>query len=225
MAKAMPSPSAFLGKRRGNEYEQSPMEPMAPFDQSFKKIRTRPPEASSGHDFQGPENSCPQAGGLAQPLFGFQQPSKLRREDDSLDKPMQSSYQYLEQQVKYLECQLTSLRAEHAMVLNQKHQQLTDLTASKLQVLAECHKQHTEKEAILQEGKLLKKAVAIQDGRYRELMTQNTQLQECLRLAMEKLQEYDIANRNLQYELNLSRGSQQGFGGYGFPPQPPPDVF
>ncbi len=221
----MLSPPAFLGKRRADFDEQtfSANELVSSFDQSFKKIRIRTLESPSHGGSFDPENCCPQAG-LGR---GPQSAHKLLRSDSQSGdgtKNMQSSHQYLEQQVKFLECQIASLRAEQQLLLTKKSAELTDVYASKLKLSAELQKTQREKEASLQEAKILKKAVAIQDQRQKEVAVQNQQLHDCLRLALSKLEAYEQANRSLQYELNLHRqGSSSSFDF--FPPQPPPDVF
>lgn len=230
MAKAMASPAAFLGKRRPSDIsEQMNNDLAAAFDQSFKKIRIRAQDSPCYFELPDAENSCPQT--------SLPSSAKVRRDDltttleseaSAMNKPaIQTSYQFLEQQTRYLESQLASLKASHQMEMAQREAALTDLAASKLKLIAEIQRLQSEKEASQQEGRLLKKAVAIQDGRQRELLSQNAQLQDCLRLALEKIAAYEQVNRSLQYEVNILRGGSAVGGGSGFfpPPPPPPDVF
>ncbi|RYG96096.1 hypothetical protein EON65_54935, partial [archaeon] len=135
MAEAtMMSPSEHLGKRRSDFDDSSMCTDLATnFNQSFKKIRIRgfesPQQGEQTH--HGPENLCPQSAAVPTNTY-FTSPGKTRSEYGASDKPVQSAQQYLEQQVKYLECQLTSLRAEHVMQLQRKGQEITELSTVKL---------------------------------------------------------------------------------------------
>ena len=78
--------------------------------------------------------------------------------------------------------------------------------------------------AIAEENRILKRAVAIQDGRHRELQAQHEQLQAVLAAAAEHVHNLEQANAELAAQLQ----QQSGGGGYSldpFPPRPPPDVF
>jgi hypothetical protein len=153
-------------------------------------------------------------------------PAKHRRIEADQRQELEplTSYQtqYLQQQIKYLESQLTSIRAEQQLNLARKDSEIAGITAAAMKQHTELQKMHSEREGLANENKILKRAVAIQDGKLKELQEQNQRLQDCVRAAMEKLQEFDQANRALQFELNLLREGR----GYGnFPPQPPPDVY
>lgn len=227
MAEAtMMSPSEHLGKRR-SDFDDSSMctDLTSTFSQSFKKIRIRgfeSPSQSSDQFRHAPENLCPQSSAVPTNSPFTSPASKTRSEYGASDKPVQSAQQYLEQQVKYLECQLTSLRAEHAMQIQRKTQEITELNTAKLTFSAQIQKLAKENESSIQEAKLLKRAVTIQDGRYKELLAHSQQLEACLQLAMRRIEDLDCANRTLRCELDMT---QQGHYGDFTPPPPPPDVY
>eukprot|EP01039_Chlorochromonas_danica_P000967 gene967-1049_t len=229
----MASPAPFLGKRRPSDFGEqitstAGNDLAAAFDQSFKKIRIRAQDSPCRFELPDAENSCPQTSSSSAKMRRDDLTTTLESEASATNKPaFQTSYQFLEQQTRYLESQLASLKASHQVEMTQREAALTDLAASKLKLIADIQRLQSEKEASQQEGRLLKKAVAIQDGRQRELLSQNAQLQDCLRLALEKIAAYEQVNRSLQYEVNILRGGSALGGGSGFfpPPPPPPDVF
>eukprot|EP01031_Cornospumella_fuschlensis_P037529 gene37529-45579_t len=226
MAEAtMISPSEHLGKRRSEFDEASVATDLTnTFSQSFKKIRIRGFDSPQQGEFsfQGPENLCPQSSSAPSNTAHFASPGKTRSEYGAHDKPVQSVQQYWEQQVKYLESQLTSARAEHALQMQRKTQEITELSTAKLTLSAQIQKLTKENESSVQEAKILKRAVTIQDSRYKELLAHSQQLEQCLQLALSKIEELDHANRALRCELDVS---QQGHYGDYTPPPPPPDVY
>ena len=70
-----------------------------------------------------------------------------------------------------------------------------------------------------EENNLFKRAISIQEGRYRELSQQNSQQRETLKQAIDYITNLEYINQKLKETLRNNNGPE--FISY----QPPPDVY
>lgn len=126
-----------------------------------------------------------------------------------------------EQMEQYHNSVVSSLKIEHQMALNRKDQEIQRVQQENQQLQGRCQAMTHEHNACLEESRLLKRAVGIQDARYRELSSTHDQLQQVMALAAEHIAKLEHANRELTSLLN---SCQYGGGSTGFS-RGPPDVF
>lgn len=124
-----------------------------------------------------------------------------------------------EQMQRYHESVVTSLRMEQQMLVARKDHELQQVMQENQRLNNQCLAMRMEHNQCLEENKVLKKAVGIQDGRYRELASNYDQLQHVMAMAAEHIANLERSNRELSSQI-----SQMSYGNH-FPPGPPPDVF
>lgn len=127
-----------------------------------------------------------------------------------------------EQIQRYHESVVTSLRMEQQMLVARKDQEIQQIMLENQRLNSQCLAMRMEHNQCLEENKLLKKAVAIQDGRFRELSANYDQLQNVMAMAAEHIANLEKNNRELSAQL--SNMSYSGSFGH-FPPGGPPDVY
>lgn len=123
----------------------------------------------------------------------------------------------MEQMTKYYESQLLSLKIEYEMNINNKESQIKELQNVNYKLINEFQIVSNDKKQLYEENNILKKAVSIQDNRYKDLYNQNIQLNNVLAQAA-----------NCINELRNSRGescSNCCVNNYSSFPPPPPDVY
>ena len=125
-----------------------------------------------------------------------------------------SSSSQVEQFQRYHESVTTSLKMEFQLALEKKNQELQQLQLANTALIASIENHRKEEARLLEESKVLKKAVAIQDNRNRDLQTQNQQLQNVLQLAAEHIAKLEESNRQLIAQMNTPN----------FMHFPPPDI-
>jgi hypothetical protein len=135
---------------------------------------------------------------------------------------------------RYHECVVSSLKIEHAMVLARKDQQIQQLLQECDVNNSRCKSMVQQHNQCLEDNKLLKKAVAIQDGRYKELASQFNQLQQLAAQAAEHIAQLERTNRAMADQMRLmsygeggggaGAGGGGGFGGF-YHGGGPPDVY
>lgn len=125
-----------------------------------------------------------------------------------------------EQIQRYHESVVSSIRMEHQMALARKDQEIAHLTNENRNMSGQCLAMIQEHNACLEENRLLKKAVAIQDGRCRELSTNYDKMQNVMALAAQHIAQLEQKNEELTSQLNQMMFSSN----CSFPPRPP-DVY
>lgn len=123
-------------------------------------------------------------------------------------------------QTKFLESQILSLKLDYQMSMDRKESENQQLNAT-IQALREySEKLLREKNVLVEENTLLKKAINLLDKKQKDSALQLNQFQTCLESATRHIQELERQNRNLAYHLSLVENSRSAFD-----PKPPPDVF
>ena len=118
---------------------------------------------------------------------------------------------------RYYESQLLSLRTEYEMNMNNKSNEINELRNINNKILNELIGIKVEKKQLLDENNILKKAVNIQDNRYKELYNQNVKLNDVLTQAA-------ICINDLKRNKDNNKCNCYGSSYDSFPP-PPPDVY
>lgn len=125
-----------------------------------------------------------------------------------------------EQIQRYHESVVASIRMEHQMALARKDQEIAHLTNENRNMSGQRLAMIQEHNACLEENRLLKKAVAIQDGRCRELSANNDKMQHVMAMAAQHIAQLEQKNEELSSQLNQMMFSSSST----FPPRPP-DVY
>ncbi len=123
----------------------------------------------------------------------------------------------------YHESLMTSLKMEHQMNLEKKNQEINQIKALNNALIHSLDTTKKEHHIAMEENKLPKKAVAIQDGRNRELNTQNHELQNVLQLASQHIARLEENNRRLQSQLLFSGQYNSNNSAHDF--DRPPDLY
>eukprot|EP01036_Dinobryon_divergens_P022751 gene22751-31040_t len=121
------------------------------------------------------------------------------------------------------ESQILAIRSECRQILDKKTQEVESHIQTNKRLTENLQAMSCENKTILEENKILKKAVAIQDNRYRDMVSQNNNLQSVLGQAVERIHYLQDTNKNLSEHINILKGGLL-HGHNSFPP-PPPDVF
>jgi chromosome segregation ATPase len=122
---------------------------------------------------------------------------------------------------KYLESQILSLRIEAQLSNERRDKEINHLQGIIGLISQENSRLHQEKNSLMEENKILKKAVQLLDSKLKDSQSQNDQIQEIISKAVAHIEEIELENRRLNYELNLSN---KGYG-QSFFDQTPPDVY
>ena len=113
-----------------------------------------------------------------------------------------------------------ALRAEFQTLNDRKDSEILSLRASVQHQEIILFQTQAAKVVCEEENRILKRAVAIQDGRQKELVVQSQQLQNVLGQAAEHIANLESVNRELRIQLESNRG-QYSFHSF----DRPPDVF
>lgn len=124
---------------------------------------------------------------------------------------------------QYHQSMIASLKMEQQMAMSRKDQEIARLQQEIQMLQSRCQAMAVEHHASVEENRVLKRGVAIQDNRYRELSASHEQLQQVMSMAVEHIAKLEQANRDLTSIVNSS--SHFGGGPGGFPHGPPPDVY
>jgi hypothetical protein len=114
-----------------------------------------------------------------------------------------------------------NLRAEFEASINQKDLAILSLHSSAQQMERALSETQRERSVVDGENKILKRAVAIQDSRQKELAGQNQQLQHVLAQAAEHISNLERSNRELRLSME-NKGQYQTNSNYNYRP---PDVY
>jgi predicted nucleic acid-binding Zn-ribbon protein len=117
---------------------------------------------------------------------------------------------------------LATLRSEFQSVVENKDAEMKALRERNFQLESELNRTEGSRKANEDENKLLKRAVAIQDSRQRELISQNQQLQQVLAQAAEHIANIERVNRQLRSQLELINSPFTSFDDHN---NRPPDVY
>ncbi len=121
---------------------------------------------------------------------------------------------------KSYQSQIDNMKLQHHLVIDNKNKEVAQLTILNQRLTDECRKISEEHKVLAEENKTLKRAVQIQDHKYKELAHQSNQYESVVKQAAEYIQRLEEMNRALSNELTRDQG-QHSF----FPPHNPPDVF
>lgn len=113
-----------------------------------------------------------------------------------------------------------AVRAEFQLYMDQKDNAIAALTSSAQFHETALLESQTARGIYEEENRILKRGVAIQDGRQKELQGQNQQLQSVLLQAADHITNLERCNRELRMQLESGRG-QYSFHSF----DRPPDVF
>ena len=113
-----------------------------------------------------------------------------------------------------------AVRAEFQLYADQKDEAIAALRSSAQSQEMALQQSQTARSVCEEENRILKRGVAIQDGRQKELQGQNQQLQNVLLQAADHITNLERSNRELRMQLESGHG-QYSFHSF----QRPPDVF
>mmetsp|Transcript_70431 Transcript_70431/g.138301 ORF Transcript_70431/g.138301 Transcript_70431/m.138301 type:complete len:209 (+) Transcript_70431:124-750(+) len=208
MTEVTRSPELYLGKRRSADCDTHDIEVENP-NHNIKRYRvTTKPNGLDGLR-HGDENSHHAFKRNKSGSFAAM---------ESVGPPSPANHQ--DQLEQYYQSVIASMKIEHQMALTRKDQETQQLNHNNQQLMARCQAMTQEHNSCLEEGRVLKRAVAIQESRFRELSATHEQLQNVMRMAAEHIAKLENENR----ELNSLVSSFQYGGPSGFPPGPP-DVY
>lgn len=145
---------------------------------------------------------------------------RMASHDEQQEMPvraMSHHFPSLESQVEGIRA---AVRAEYQAQAEQGERDMQVLRASLQQHEVALSQSQTARATCEEENRILKRAVAIQDGRQKELAGQNQQLQQVLAQAAEHVANLERVNRELRSKVESNRG-QYSFHTY----DRPPDVF
>lgn len=166
------------------------------------------------------ENSHPQFSSFDRNLPEKRAKKSIGNDENENDIPKFSHKDMMKLQQEF-ENQIFSMRSEMQRTLSEKSNELEN-TRYNLSIAMESGNEIQKQNLKLDEdNKVLKRAVAIQEGRYRELSQQNQQLKENLVQAVEYVSQQDRTIHHLQEQLR-SRNVPEFVAGNRFLP---PDVF
>ncbi|KAJ1431970.1 hypothetical protein B484DRAFT_445593 [Ochromonadaceae sp. CCMP2298] len=219
MAEVAMSPEIMLGKRRTAMDDEfaDPMESVC----RTKKVRVTNRNSYVSSSSETPSNSYSFAdvGRSSEEVNAFVG-SAFKRTRVEFGGPNETDNAKSEQYLRYHESVVASLRMESQMSLARKDQEIQHVVAQNKQMQERLVAVLREQSSV-EENKLLKKAVAIQDSRYRELAAQHHQLQQVVGPACERIQQLEQINQELTDQLYaVQYGNIDAFR-----PPGPPDVY
>ncbi len=150
-------------------------------------------------------------------------PSKLARKSDenSLNQSaMLTSFNSEILELKYQNSQLSTRMHQAEMALQKKDQEFSDQKVFNQRVLEELQKRTVERDTLLEENRILKKGIALQENKLREMNQQIQQYEQFVTAAKAYIEETEKEKLMKAQAANISM-SRSNY----FPPQPPPDVF
>jgi chromosome segregation ATPase len=209
MTEVTRSPEVFLGKRRGSMDCDVEVENPSQTSKRYRVVS----KSSSGLDGlrHGDENS----------LHAFKRNKSGSFTGETNLCPAAPS-NHNEQIEQYYQSMIASLKMEHQMALSRRDQDIQRLQQENHMLHSRCQAMTAEHNGTVEECRVLKRAVAIQDSRCRELSATHDQLQHVMALAAEHIAKLEEANRDLTAMVNGTSHFGNGMGG--FPPGPP-DVY
>ena len=215
MTEVSPSPDVFLGKRRSSIGEDCEMTENN-FSANMKRYKVNRSsrmsmDATNELEEQGTQKRIRSNG------YGESNASKPAENCNPLSGLTASASEQIQ---RYHESVVQSIRMEHQMALVRKDQEIQHITNENRNMSAQCVAMIQEHNACLEENRLLKKAVGIQDGRYRELSGNYDQLQNVMALAAQHIAQLEKKNEELSSQLHNVMFSSNN----NFPPRPP-DVY
>lgn len=181
--------------RMGNDENQSPLPSFEKSSHEVKRIRLQ-----NGTD-----------------------PNILASGPSSFSSQILANQKQLESISQYHEMQLQYVRNDYERKLQQKDEQILNLSKISKQVHDTNIKLEQENKSLIEENKIFKKAIHIQDNRQREMTQQNQQYQMLLQQLTEYISNLEKANGQLRDALRYNDTSSSN-GTYYYPP-PPPDVY
>lgn len=130
--------------------------------------------------------------------------------------------QNIEFLTKTYESQIAQMKLQHQNQIESKNKELAQIMVINQRLTEECRKVHEENKSLLEENKVFKRAIPIQESKNKELIQQSLQYETVIQQAVEHIHQLEERNRALSNELALQRrGQSLSF----FPPHNPPDVF
>lgn len=134
-----------------------------------------------------------------------------------------------ESTVQFYHSQIVTLKEQLRIQTAQSEQISAELSCQKQlnsRLVEEIVKINLEKTTLLDENKILKKAVAIQDSKLKDSTQSVAQLQEMLGKASEYIFQIERINNGLLQHINNNGGvtNDTNYSDFNHPP-PPPDVF
>jgi hypothetical protein len=210
MTEVSPSPDVFLGKRRSSLGEACEMSEDT-FSAHMKRYKVnvnrsnRMSMDSTNDEEQGNQKRIRNN--------GYGESSESANSTNGLTAAASEQIQ------RYHESVLSSIRMEHQMALARKDQEIQHISNENKTMTARCHAMINEHNSCLEENRLLKKAVGIQDGRYRELSANYDQLQHVMGRAAQHIAMLEKKNEELSEQVHsmMFSGNNSNFR--------PPDVY
>jgi hypothetical protein len=210
----------------------------------FGLVSKRSRQSSSRFEESENMRPCTSGSNMYQSTF-FEENDRSKRgrmgegdvfESSSSNRSTHSFQDQIEQLQKYHESQTLSIKTEFQMNLDKAQRELECLRSQNKSMVDSNQSMCGEHKRIMDENKVLKRAVAIQDNRYNEQHQQNQQYQQVLSQATEYVQGLQEVNKQLEAKLlqtlqqlseAMSSSSHRGSHHHNYydQEQPPPDVY
>lgn len=209
MTEVAPSPDVFLGKRRSSISDACEMseDNISTNMKRYKVNRPNRLSLETAHDIDDQGHKRIRSN-------GYENNATAPAGSSGLSASASEQFQ------RYHESVIASIRMENQMALTRKDQEIAHITSENRNMSGRCLAMIQEHNACLDENRLLKKAVAIQDGRCRELTANNDKMQNVMAMAAQHIAQLEQKNEELSSQLSQMMFSSNS----SFPPRPP-DVY
>jgi hypothetical protein len=221
MAQAITFSPNFLGKRGDRSGRDEPDYSMSdhyiyssePSSDALPLKKSR----NQGSPFSSPLNSMDRSTSIN---FSCQKRSNNENVPNEIFS-VTSDYQI--QELRYQNSQLTSRMIQNEMLVQKKEHELQESKNLIARLLTELQRKNEEQEQHLEENRILKRAVHIQDLKIKELTEQNQHYEQVIKAAMQYFESQETEKRSKALAQHSASSSDTYFDLQ--PPPPPPDVF
>lgn len=162
-------------------------------------------------------------GSPASAMDEISHPSKMaRRSNENLQNQLAvAPYNHELQELKYQNSQYATRMHQAEITLAAKEAQIQDSRNLNQRLLEELKSRTTERDTMAEENRILKRAVAIQENKIKEMTNQMREYEQFIGAARAYIEEAEREKLLRQQQAAMSSYPRSDF----FPPQPPPDVF
>lgn len=221
MTEAVSFSPPMLGKRSSSRFsemqEEMVLEPLQSNNQSLKKARPNGPQSIVGFSFGGNDFS---QSNLAKRHAGGTSDFRPNRDENVLNESRNIHFTELND-LKFQNSQLTTRNLQNEMLAQKQAQENAELKSMNQKLLVELQKCGNDRDAVIEENRILKRAVQIQENRLRDLSEQSQQQQQIIQAAVTYIQEAEN-----EKQLKATGQMRNSYAtSHDFHPPPPPNVF
>mmetsp|Transcript_13552 Transcript_13552/g.20346 ORF Transcript_13552/g.20346 Transcript_13552/m.20346 type:complete len:203 (+) Transcript_13552:134-742(+) len=143
----------------------------------------------------------PHSGGDMSDIFNPGKRHRSRLAPSSFQK--ENRINELEQTIQNLQRQVVATREECCVELQKKQEEIDHVSAENNALKERLNDVEINNSRVLEENRLLKRAVHIQEGRQKEVMTQNQQLKQFLNQAADQISALERSNATLRSHMGM----------------------